>query len=44
MDQFYVDLLRCGCHGILNASSSQEELLWTSFFFFKVGKYHDKIN
>eukprot|EP00112_Aurelia_sp_Birch-Aquarium-sp1_P004684 Seg153.12_Seg153.6 transcript_id=Seg153.12_Seg153.6/GoldUCD/mRNA.D3Y31 product="Mediator of RNA polymerase II transcription subunit 24" protein_id=Seg153.12_Seg153.6/GoldUCD/D3Y31 len=36
MDQFYVDLMRCGCHGILNAASGQEELLWASFVFFKI--------
>jgi len=36
MDQFYVDLLRCGCHGILSSSNMQEELLWSSFFLFKI--------
>eukprot|EP00795_Rhopilema_esculentum_P012047 gene12047-2638_t len=36
MDQFYVDLLRCGCHGILSAPNVQEELFWSSFVFFKI--------
>eukprot|EP00794_Sanderia_malayensis_P005682 gene5682-6383_t len=36
MDQFYVDLMRCGYHGILTGANAQEELFWASFLFFKI--------